>query len=475
MDRCSACPRTHRQVQGYGNPNARVMLIGEGPGKTENETGIPFSGQSGQELDCTYLPLAGLDRSDVWTTNVVQCRCERGGVDVKPGVELAKVCGENHLAEEIWNVSPEIIILLGSTACSLAGSINLISGIDLELQHGRAHRVDICTGLAGWSGTVVPMYHPAAGMRDGRYMIYSLEDWEKLGLWMRGKLQFADGTGIRTDYRLLRTSKQIEHTFKERDPAYIYLPIDTESDEGKVWSLQYSTGPGKGYMILAEDKQLIEDFDCILCFEMDSKAVMHNAMYDLDELDQLDVYVKDHRDTMQELYHLGNLPQGLKSAVYRAFGHRMVSYMETVVPHSRAKLNSWLNEAAIWAVDQSDIERHPVGPGCPSCGKKHRKDVSKLKPHEATAVLNRVLNAGPDYDPWQKPKLDHGEEKPRLTGRPWLADIEREIGRMPRQSIVHVPLDEAVQYGCSDADWTGRLGTWLEEERKRIVREEWKV
>lgn len=157
----------------------------------------------------------------------------------------------------------------------------------------------------------------------------------------------------------------------------------------------------------------------------------------------------------------------------------MISYMETVVPHSKAVLDAWLCEAMVWASEHRIVEPHPPGPGCPTCGKKHRLDVSKHKPHESEAVLRRIMGKlqeeGSDYDPWQKPKLQHGEEKPRLLGRPWLPEMEQAMRRMPRRSIVHVPIAEAVQYGCSDADWTLRLAGWLEHERERIIKQEWRV
>jgi hypothetical protein len=80
-----------------------------------------------------------------------------------------------------------------------------------------------------------------------------------------------------------------------------------------------------------------------------------------------------------------------------------------------------------------------------------------------------------DYDPWELPKRQKGQEKPRLLGRPWLPEIEKAVGRMPRKSIVHAPLEEAAGYAMSDADWTLQLAGWLEKERERIVQEEWRV
>lgn len=474
MSRCPSCPNLHRQVHGYGPNNAKVMVIADRPVAAEDRSGFPIDGPAGAEFDSTYLPLAGLSRDDIYATCAMQCRCERNGQDVQPTESLLHSCAANHLPEEIWNVSPQIIILLGAAACTLGGTG--AGRIDLELEHGRPRMVADCAGLGGWSGTVVPTYAPAAGIREGRFMIYSLEDWEKLGLWMRGKLQFPKTELERHDYRLLTTKLEV------RDYLSCHLDqwpaIDTESDEDKTWSVQVSFAPGHGAMIRVEDRAALDEFAAGFNHYI-GNCIMHHAVHDLDELDQVGIHVQQHRDTMQELYHLGNLPQGLKAAVYRTLGHRMISYMETVVPHSKAVLDAWLCEAMVWASEHRIVEPHPPGPGCPTCGKKHRLDVSKHKPHESEAVLRRIMGKlqeeGSDYDPWQKPKLQHGEEKPRLLGRPWLPEMEQAMRRMPRRSIVHVPIAEAVQYGCSDADWTLRLAGWLEHERERIIKQEWRV
>lgn len=444
------------------------MLIAEGPGRNEDRVGRPFVGLAGQEQDETYFRLAGLERDDFFLTNCVQCRCERNGVDIKPGDQLAQTCGTNHLPEEIWAVQPEVVVLAGATACSLAGRI------DLELEHGFPRRGEIF----GYECTIVPMYHPAAGMHETRYMTPLLEDWDRLGLWLKGKWQPPAPVSKIKQYKLITSSKQFDNI---EFGKYDYMPVDTESDEGRPYSLQFSPRPGFGYMILAENKSLIEDFDACMVFENNAQYVLHNATYDLDELDKMGVYVKSFRDTMQELYHLGNLPQGLKAAVYRIFGYRMTSYDEVVTPHSKHKLEGWLAEALAVASDVlSSTELHPIGPDCPTCGKKHRLDVSKRKPHESEATLRRIMGKmieeGSEYDAWQAPKYEKGEYKARLIGRSWLEELEQAVGaRMPRKSIVHAPMDRQIQYAVGDADFTGRLATWLEGERKRIVQNEWKV
>jgi len=475
--RCPNCPDDHRQVFPDGPLDARIMAVGEGPGVWEDKSGIPFCGRAGQELDETYLHLAGLTRGEVFATNCVQCRQERNGVDVRPAAALVSSCAKNHLWEEIWAVWPEIIILCGAVACSLAGDV------DLELEHGFPRRVENCEGLGGWSGWVVPMYHPAAGMHETRYMTPLLEDWERFGMWLRGKWQppsVESSDLLVTDYKLLTDEADVLRSLRHPvSDLYEYLAIDTESDEGRPWSIQYSVAPGVARMILFKDRRLLEAFALAFEWEWGGKCTLHNAPADLGPLEEAGASPHEFRDTMQELYHLGNLPQGLKAATYRTSGHRMTSYNETVVPHSKAALDGWLAESLAHVSEHmQSIVTHPIGKGCPVCGKSHRKELLHTKPHEAEAVLRRImskLSDGSDYDPWQAPKWQKGEEKCRLLGRPWLEGLEQVVGRMPRKSIVHVPIEEAVRYGCSDADRTGKLALWLERERERIVEEEWRV
>jgi uracil-DNA glycosylase family 4 len=469
--RCSACPRLRRQIPPDGPLSARVAIIGDLPMRAEEKSFTPCSGIAGEELDETYLRAAGLERADVFVTLALQCRQEKNGQDIRPGASLIRTCAENHLPEELRTVWPDVVVLMGAAACSVAGIT------DLELTHGRPRYVSEVPGLGMWSGWIVPMYAPGAGIRDTRFMIPLLDDWTQLGLWLKGKKDVYPVAPTRTpEYELLRTRDDVRGYFAR----YLddWPAIDTESDEGRPWSVQFSFTPGTAAMILVENSGALGEFATGFNRHV-GRCIMHHAIHDLDELDQLGIVVKEHRDTMQELYHLGNLPQGLKAAVYRTLGHRMISYNETVVPHSRAALDVWLAEALGWVSGERVVEPHPPGPGCPTCGKKHRKDVSSSKPHIAEAVLRRVMGriADPtsEYDPWAPPKMDHGVEKPRLFGRPWMPAAESAVGRMPRQSIIHVPLDAAVAYGCSDADWTGQLALWLTGERERITKEEWRV
>ena len=109
--RCGLSEGRNRVVFGSGNPRSRIMIIGEGPGKDEDEQGLPFVGKAGQLLD-RILAAIQLTREDVYIGNVVKCRPPDNRVPTR--VEAAACLP--YLYMEIEMIQPQIIILLGSTA-----------------------------------------------------------------------------------------------------------------------------------------------------------------------------------------------------------------------------------------------------------------------------------------------------------------------------------------------------------------------
>jgi uracil-DNA glycosylase len=87
-------------------------------------------------------------------------------------------CGKHFLPDEIRETNPEVILLLGASACSL------VPGVRLDMHHGIPRRAE----LFGWSGWVVPLFHPAIGLHEGKFMTPLLEDWEMLGRILRGEI-----------------------------------------------------------------------------------------------------------------------------------------------------------------------------------------------------------------------------------------------------------------------------------------------
>ncbi len=111
---CTACPlsasRTHG-VFGEGDPSARVMFIGEGPGEVEDSTGRPFVGPAGQKLD-EVLHSVGIARESVYIGNIVKCRPPGNRVPSRAEME---VCTP-YLEAQIALIQPSLVVSLGNTA-----------------------------------------------------------------------------------------------------------------------------------------------------------------------------------------------------------------------------------------------------------------------------------------------------------------------------------------------------------------------
>ncbi len=138
-------------VFGVGDPDARVMLVGEAPGKNEDLQGEPFVGAAGQLLD-SLLGGIGLQRGSVYIANVLKCR-PPGNRDPLPGeIDACK----GYLREQIRLVEPEVVVTLGNFATKLL--LNTEMGI--TRLRGVPHE--------WWLGsTLVPTFHPAAALRGG--------------------------------------------------------------------------------------------------------------------------------------------------------------------------------------------------------------------------------------------------------------------------------------------------------------------
>ncbi len=167
---CEACD-LHRErtnvVLGYGNPKARLMFVGEGPGAIEDEEGKPFVGPTG-ELLVNILDTMGLGRADIFIDNVVACRptVKTGDDEVKdrPPTRVEISACLDRLLEAIYEVDPIMIVALGNTAFhALTGSSLLI---------GKARGGIFETRIPGWETDVVypvmATFHPSFLKRNSK-------------------------------------------------------------------------------------------------------------------------------------------------------------------------------------------------------------------------------------------------------------------------------------------------------------------
>jgi uracil-DNA glycosylase family 4 len=160
---CTRC-KLHEQrkniVFGVGNPNARLMFVGEGPGADEDERGEPFVGRAGKKLD-EMIAALGLDRSQVYIANIVKCR-PPGNRD--PERDEVATCSP-FLFRQIEVIAPRVIVTLGSPATKTL----LDTKVGITKLRGEWHEF---RGVP-----VMPTFHPAyllrAYTKENRLMVWN--------------------------------------------------------------------------------------------------------------------------------------------------------------------------------------------------------------------------------------------------------------------------------------------------------------
>ena len=166
--KCRLCAGRTYPVPGEGNPHARLMFIGEGPGRDEDQTGRPFVGRAGQLLD-KMIGAIGLSREEVFIANVVKCRPPQNRA---PEADEVAACMP-YLRAQVGLIRPQVIVLLGSSA------LGAILGPDHRITRERGAWIE---RKGVW---FMPTFHPAALLRDESKKRPGWEDLKRV----RDKLQ----------------------------------------------------------------------------------------------------------------------------------------------------------------------------------------------------------------------------------------------------------------------------------------------
>lgn len=161
---CGLCKGRSTIVFGTGNPRARLMFVGEGPGAEEDRQGEPFVGAAGKRLD-QWIARIGLTRADVYIANIVKCRPPGNRV---PTPDEAKAC-MGYLLRQIRAIRPEVICTLGLTA------LNHLCGVDERITRARGRWREL-DGIP-----LLPTYHPAFILRDPAREAEVFEDFREIG------------------------------------------------------------------------------------------------------------------------------------------------------------------------------------------------------------------------------------------------------------------------------------------------------
>ncbi|MDR0514496.1 MAG: uracil-DNA glycosylase [Coriobacteriaceae bacterium] len=164
---CKRCPLWEGRTQvvfGVGNPHARVMIVGEAPGKNEDLQGEPFVGAAGKYLN-ELLGIAGLTREDVYIANILKCR-PPGNRDPLP--EEIEACTP-YLREQTRTISPDLIVTLGNFSTKFI--------LKTEVGITRLHGIPQMAGRF----KVFPIFHPAAAIYDRSKQEAMEKDFRTLG------------------------------------------------------------------------------------------------------------------------------------------------------------------------------------------------------------------------------------------------------------------------------------------------------
>ena len=150
---CELKKNSNNIVFSDGNPNAKIMIIGEGPGANEDLQGVPFIGRTGELLD-KMLSSINLDRDNIYITNVVNYRPPENRNPTEE--EIARYLP--YLTKHIEIINPTILILLGSAA------LKAVIGSDEVISEIRGKWMDKKIGKCNTS--VIASFHPAFLMRQ---------------------------------------------------------------------------------------------------------------------------------------------------------------------------------------------------------------------------------------------------------------------------------------------------------------------
>jgi DNA polymerase len=160
--RCTLSQKRTNAVPGEGSRSADIVFVGEGPGFHEDQQGRPFVGPAGRLLD-ELLASVGLDRKDVYITNMIKCRPPNNRDPLPGEIEACKP----YLDEQIEMIAPKVVVALGRYSFS-----KFFPDEPIGKARGKPRR---------WNGLIVyPMYHPAAALRNGSLRTALERDFQSL-------------------------------------------------------------------------------------------------------------------------------------------------------------------------------------------------------------------------------------------------------------------------------------------------------
>ncbi|MBU1130087.1 uracil-DNA glycosylase [Patescibacteria group bacterium] len=171
--KCQLYKTATNHVPGSGNPKTEIVFIGEAPGYHEDQQGLPFVGNSGKLLD-KLLAKINLARQDVFICNILKHRPPNNRDPQPPEIQTCTP----FLKAQLEIIQPKVVITLGRFAMNYFFPGEYISKIK-----GQIRKID-------WNGlklTIIPVYHPSAGLRNGAMLQDLEQDFQTIGKFL-GKI-----------------------------------------------------------------------------------------------------------------------------------------------------------------------------------------------------------------------------------------------------------------------------------------------
>lgn len=437
------------------------MVLGESPGQTEDQTGVPFTGVTGRLLD-HLLAMAGLQRSDVYLTNITKCVTLN---DAPPN--LVAFCAKEWLdGLEMHLVQPKIVVAMGQAAIRHVLGDN---GLTVEHTHGIPVYIDSPAGPK--SILVFPTYNPAAGLRNTKQLRPIWEDWRILGRILNEDIDPMNFVPVdeypEPSYEIVERESHAREILHLPEYALDTETVPVRPGEGgrslvgasalgvgsdptgrphRLWSVQVSNHPGRGYFIPAE---LIPDPGTAI--PPTSTVYVHNYLYD-----RQFIHIPTYVDTMVAAYLLG-LPQGLKELAFRLCGMEMHSYSEYVQSGAEAT-----RMAISYLGDVLHRESEWPKPEPLSDDKWDNKTMTLTTVTRTPQPI--VRKAGKWLMDWQEdPNVDLVKRWRDVDPRE-RKYVEAAIGPMPEPSLSDIDPRAAYFYSARDADATWRVKESLMRE-----------
>lgn len=170
--KCRLSKGRKNAVPGDGNPQSRIVFIGEAPGASEDEEGKPFVGAAGKLLNSLIKDILGLERSQVYITNVVKCRPPNNR---DPQEDEILACSD-YLDSEIQIIKPKIVVTLGRHSTSYIFNKANIKFTSITKVRGREFHAKVF----GFDVIILPTYHPAAALYNPRLREELEKDFMKI-------------------------------------------------------------------------------------------------------------------------------------------------------------------------------------------------------------------------------------------------------------------------------------------------------